>query len=204
MHRRVLEFPYWVSELAKIVIYRLLNPNPSTRLSFNELIKLSWFKKSFSQENLRSQSDNKVGSEFLDPKGFKFITRADVFYLISMSSGLNLSGLFEEEGSSKEMRFTNAMAVVEIEEKVRKAGLEFGCTVERRKGGGIRLVKGMAVAVVVEIWEVAAELWLVELRLIDGGAAKFGEEGSTQPSKNNNQFQNQISNFMIWKRRWQS
>ncbi|XP_057771434.1 CBL-interacting serine/threonine-protein kinase 7-like [Salvia miltiorrhiza] len=176
MHRRALEFPDWVSKSAKIVIYRLLDPNPSTRLSLDELIKHSWFKKSFSEENLRSQGDDKAGSgsEFLDSKGFKFMPRVNAFDLISMSSGLNLSGLFEEETSSKEMRFTSGMAVVEIEEKVRKAGLEFGYTVERGKGGGIRLVKGRAVAVVVEIWEVAAELWLVELRLIDG-AAEFGE-----------------------------
>lgn len=173
MHRRAFEFPDWVSKSAKIVIYRLLDPNPNTRLSLDELIKLSWFKKSFSQENLRLQGDEKSGSEFGDSKGFRYMARVNAFELISMSPGLDLSGLFEEETSSKEMRFTCAMQVVEIEERVVKAGEEWGYRVERGKGGGMRMVKGRAV-VVVEIWEVAAELWLVELRLVDG-AVEFGE-----------------------------
>ncbi|KAH6816374.1 CBL-interacting protein kinase 7 [Perilla frutescens var. hirtella] len=173
MHRRSFEFPDWVSKSAKIVIYRLLDPNPNTRLSLDDLIKLSWFKKSFSQENLRSHGDQEVGSEFVDAKGFRYMPQVNAFDLISMSSGLNLSGLFEEETSSKEMRFTCGMQVVEIEERVVKAGVESGYRVERGKGGGMRLVKGRAV-LVVEIWEVAAELWLVELRLVDG-AVEFGE-----------------------------
>ncbi|KAG6393366.1 hypothetical protein SASPL_147605 [Salvia splendens] len=176
MHRRAFEFPDFVSKSAKIVIYRLLDPNPNTRLGLDELIKLSWFRKSFSQENLRSQSvdENLTGSEFLNSNHFKFMPRANAFDLISMSSGLDLSGLFEEETtSSKEIRFTTGMEVAKIEEKVSKTGLEFQYRVERRKGGVMRLIKGRAV-VEVDIWGVAPELWLVELRLVDG-AAELGE-----------------------------
>ncbi|KAK6161479.1 hypothetical protein DH2020_004860 [Rehmannia glutinosa] len=173
MHRRSFEFPDWVSKSAKIVIYRLMDPNPNTRLSLEELIKLSWFKKSFSQENLSSQGEQKLGSEILKQSEFKYLPRVNAFDLISMSSGLNLSGLFEAELNSKEMRFTCDMGVVEIEKKVAKVGAGLGYRVEIGKGGGIRLVKGRVV-LLLEIWEVAIQLWLVELKLVDG-VMEFGD-----------------------------
>ncbi|KAL2229989.1 CBL-interacting serine/threonine-protein kinase 7-like [Sesamum indicum] len=166
MHRRAFEFPDWVSKSARIVIYRLMDPNPNTRLSLDELVKLSWFKKSFSQENLSSQNGQKLGSEFLEQNEFKYLPRVNAFDIISMSSGLDLSGLFETQANKKEMRFTSGVQVGEIEEKLVKVGAEFGYRIERGKGGGIRLVRGRVV-LVVEIWEVAIELWLVELKLFD-------------------------------------
>lgn len=165
MHRRSFEFPDWVSKSAKIIIHRLMDPNPNTRMSLDDLVKLSWFKKSFSQENLISLAEQKMGSE---EKELKYLTRVNAFEIISMSSGLDLSGLFEAEVNSKEMRFTSGMKVVEIEEKVVKAGEELGYRTERGKGGDIRLVKGRAI-LVVQIWEVAIDLWLVEVKLVDGG-----------------------------------
>lgn len=165
MHRRSFEFPDWVSKSAKIIIHRLMDPNPNTRMSLDDLVRLSWFKKSFSQENLISLAEQKMGSE---EKELKYLTRVNAFEIISMSSGLDLSGLFEAEVNSKEMRFTSGMKVVEIEEKVVKAGEELGYRTERGKGGDIRLVKGRAI-LVVQIWEVAIDLWLVEVKLVDGG-----------------------------------
>ncbi|KAL8485081.1 hypothetical protein ACS0TY_027396 [Phlomoides rotata] len=175
MHRRAFEFPDWVSKPAKIVIYRLMDPNPNTRLSLDDLVKLSWFKKSFSLENLRAQGDEKIGSEFLEAKDFRYLASVNAFDIISMSSGLNLSGLFESEMKSKEMRFTCGIQVVEIEERVEKAGEELGYKTERGKGGGMRLVKGR-VMLMVEILEMAKDLWLVKLKLVDhGGIQEFGE-----------------------------
>ncbi|PIN09029.1 Serine/threonine protein kinase [Handroanthus impetiginosus] len=174
MHRRAFEFPAWVSKSAKIVIYRLMDPNPETRLSLDELIKLSWFKKSFSQEYLSSQGEQKLGSDSLDQKDFKYLSRVNAFDIISLSSGLNLSGLFDSELKTKEIRFTCGMHVLEIEEKMATIGDELGYRTERGKDGGVRLVKGRVV-LSVEIREVATELWLVELKVSDGGLMEFGE-----------------------------
>ncbi|KAL6581678.1 CBL-interacting serine/threonine-protein kinase 7 [Orobanche minor] len=175
MHHRAFEIPDRVSKSAKIMIYRLMDPNPNTRLSLDEVIKLSWFKKSFSQENLRSQAEQKLGSEFLEQDESKYLPKVNAFDLISMSSGLNLSGLFEMEVNSiKEVRFTCGTQVVEeIEEKVAKAGAGLGFKIELRKRGGMRMVKGRVV-LAIQIWEMAVELWLVELKLVDG-VMEFGD-----------------------------
>ncbi|XP_022875151.1 CBL-interacting serine/threonine-protein kinase 7-like [Olea europaea var. sylvestris] len=162
IHHRVYEFPPWLSKPAKNVIFRLLDPNPKTRLSLEELIKLPWFNKSFSQESLVLHEHQ------LSDQEFKYLARINAFEIISMSSGLDLSGLFESEMKCKQMRFTSISEVEEIEETVVKIGAGLGYRIERQKGGGIGLVKGR-VFLVVEIWEVARELWLVEVKVAGGG-----------------------------------
>ncbi|CAA2958459.1 CBL-interacting serine threonine- kinase 7-like [Olea europaea subsp. europaea] len=131
-------------------------------LSLEELIKLPWFNKSFSQESLVLHEHQ------LSDQEFKYLARINAFEIISMSSGLDLSGLFESEMKCKQMRFTSISEVEEIEETVVKIGAGLGYRIERQKGGGIGLVKGR-VFLVVEIWEVARELWLVEVKVAGGG-----------------------------------
>ncbi|KZV57042.1 CBL-interacting serine/threonine-protein kinase 7-like [Dorcoceras hygrometricum] len=167
MHRREFEFPEWISKSAKSIIYKLMDPNPKTRLSLDELTNLSWFKKSISLPNLGSETERNLGPEFLEQKECKPLSKVNAFDIISMSSGLDLSGIFEAEANRKEMRFTCGMEAGEIEEKMMKIGEELGYRIQRGKGGRIGLVKGRVV-LMVEIWEVSLQLWLVELKVLDG------------------------------------
>ncbi|KAL3507767.1 hypothetical protein ACH5RR_033149 [Cinchona calisaya] len=169
MHRRVFDFPEWISKPAKSIIYRLLDPNPITRLGIEELMKLSWFKKS-SKPNFKEQE---FGSVF-GQKDSGYLSRMNAFDIISMSSGLELSGLFEMGLRRKEMRFTSGSQVGEIEERVVKVGGELGYRIERGKGGGIGLMKGCGI-LVVEIWEVAEGLWMVDFKVVEGRVMEFEE-----------------------------
>ncbi|XP_027116398.1 CBL-interacting serine/threonine-protein kinase 7 [Coffea arabica] len=170
IHRRVFDFPEWVSKPAKSIIYRLLDPNPTTRLGIEELLKHSWFKKA-----ARSFKEQEFGCVFGQrDKDGGYLSRLNAFDIISMSSGLNLSGLFEMGLSRKEMRFTSGSKVGEIEERVLKVGGELGYSVQRGKGGGIGLVKGCGI-LVVEIWEVAEGLWMVEFKVVEGRVVEFEE-----------------------------
>lgn len=162
VHLRRLRFPDWVSKSARSVINRLLDPNPSTRLSIEELMKLSWFKKS----ELKHRQLN-LG-ECLSERDCKNLVAVNAFDIISMSSGLDFSGLFESDMIKKEMKFTTRARVEEVEEKVMKIGEERGYKVDRRKGWGIGLVKGRVV-LMVEILKVAMELLLVEVKVVNGG-----------------------------------
>ncbi|MCD7467473.1 CBL-interacting serine/threonine-protein kinase 4 [Datura stramonium] len=163
IHRRQFQFPDWVSKSARSIINKLLDPNPSTRLSIEQLMKLPWFKKS----ELKQEQLNHL-SECVLENSSKNLGRVNAFDIISMSSGLDLSGLFENGTSKKEMKFTTSARIGDVEEKVMKIGEEGGYKVEREKGGGIGLVKGR-VALMVEILEVAMELLLVEVKVVNGG-----------------------------------
>lgn len=55
-------------------------------------------------------------------KESKHVERMNAFDIISMASGLDLSGLFEAWSSKKEFRFTTNVEVMEVEEKVMNMG----------------------------------------------------------------------------------
>ncbi|CAH9087842.1 unnamed protein product [Cuscuta europaea] len=166
MRSRAFQFPEWISKPSRNIIYRLLDPNPETRLSLDGLMRLPWFKKSSSQLDLREEEQ-----KFQDEQGCtKHLSMMNAFDIISMSSGLDLSGFFQVGTNKKDMRFTtNATDVGEVEEKVRKIGGEAGYRSERGKEGMIRLVKER-VTLVVEIIKVAGELWWVEMKVVNGEA----------------------------------
>ncbi|XP_059311920.1 CBL-interacting serine/threonine-protein kinase 7-like [Lycium ferocissimum] len=168
IHRREFQFPDWVSKPARRIINRLLDPNPDTRYSIEELMNTTWFKKSSSMKQ-EEQSRKKFFGEGILEKESKHMERMNAFDIISMSSGLDLSGLFEAGLNKKEMRFTTNVEVMKVEEKVMKIGKDEGYRVERRKKGGIGLVKGRVV-LLMEILEVAKELWLVEFKVVNGGS----------------------------------
>lgn len=170
INRRVFDFPEWVSKPAKSIIYRLLDPNPVTRLSIEELMKFSWFKKAKSSRNVKEQGFRNV----FDQKDCCYLSKMNAFNIISMSSGLNLSGLFEMGLKRKDLRFTSESKVGEIEERVEKVGGELGYKVEKGEGGGIGLVKG-CVLLLVEIWEMAEGLWMVEFKAVEGMVIEFEE-----------------------------
>ncbi|XP_060180482.1 CBL-interacting serine/threonine-protein kinase 7-like [Lycium barbarum] len=168
IHRREFQFPDWVSKPARRIINRLLDPNPDTRYSIEELMNTTWFKKSSSMKQ-EEQSRKKLFGEGILEKESKHMERMNAFDIISMSSGLDLSGLFEAGLNKKEMRFTTNVEVMKVEEKVMKIGKDEGYRVERRKGGGgIGLVKGRVV-LLMEILELPKELWLVEFKVVNGG-----------------------------------
>jgi len=110
----------------------------------------------------------------------------NAFEIISMSSGLDLSGLLEgkEHNLKKEKRFTSRESKVVVVEKVVEVGVKLGYEVEKREkgvdfGGGccVWLGKGRLV-MLVEVVEVAVGLIVGEVRVVDGGVLGWHMEDS--------------------------
>src|SRR5262249_34010803 len=88
--------------------------------------------------------------------------------IISMSSGLDLSGLFETS-NRKGKRFTSSASYEAIVEKMGEVGSKLGYWIEKGKGGGvIGLRKGRLVMLAV-VLEIAESLVLVEVKVTEGG-----------------------------------
>ncbi|KAL7210103.1 hypothetical protein ACSBR1_031628 [Camellia fascicularis] len=174
IRRRKFQFPNWVSKPAKYIIRQLLDPNPNSRMSIEALMGQSWFKKSL---QLDSSAQNSTHLITVPIKERKSRTTMNAFDIISISSGLDLSGLFEPASNGKrERKFTSTAAVEEVEERVVEVGGRLGYRVEREKGGAIGLVKGRTV-LLAEILEVAPELVMVVVKVVDcgGGVVEFEE-----------------------------
>lgn len=196
MHRRDFRFPSWVSKPARGLICRLLDPNPKSRLSIEDIPNDSWFKnhgmfypRSVSLGDMASLEEKKYEKIMLSKcntmsEGMDR-TRCgesmNAFELISMSSGLNLSGLFDQDNSvfRKEKRFTSRESKGVVVVKVVEAGEKLGYEVEKReKCGGsccVWLGKGRFV-LSVTVSEVAAELVVVEMKVVDGGGVGWDTE----------------------------
>ncbi|XVE65926.1 hypothetical protein DITRI_Ditri08aG0038900 [Diplodiscus trichospermus] len=110
MHRREFQFPSWISKQGKAIIWQLLDPNPDTRMSMAKLMETSWFKKS----SPTFMSSNNQQESLLRNRKLKHDMVCDgvnAFDIISLSSGLDLSGLFEggNHNRRKEKRYSTSM-----------------------------------------------------------------------------------------------
>ncbi|RDX79528.1 CBL-interacting serine/threonine-protein kinase 4, partial [Mucuna pruriens] len=166
---REYEFPAWISKPARRLIYQLLDPNPKTRIKLENVFDNAWLK---NKKTVRVDAKESVFESDLYNKccdGYKLGMNA--FDIISMSSGLDLRGLFEttsEKGRRREKRFTSDKSVEMVEAKVKEVGLNLGFRVEIGKNGAIGLGKEK-VALVVEVFEFVPHLLLVAVKAVDGG-----------------------------------
>ncbi|CAN7111723.1 unnamed protein product [Brassica rapa subsp. narinosa] len=161
IQRRDYKFPSWISKQAKSIIYQMLDPNPVTRMGIETVMKTAWFKKSLetSQFNFESEPVLEKSSSIT------------AFDLISLSSGLDLSGLFESK-KKRERRFTAKVSAVEVEEKAKAIGERLGYAVRKTKK---EVVLGSGrTAIAVEAVELAVGVVVVEVKVVDG------EEGDSR------------------------
>ncbi|XP_010440445.1 PREDICTED: CBL-interacting serine/threonine-protein kinase 4-like [Camelina sativa] len=161
IHKREYRFPSWISKPARSIIYKLLDPNPETRMSIEAVTETAWFQKS-----LEVQSNVIELDRFLE-KEAKSSDAVTAFDLISLSSGLDLSGLFERR-KRKEKRFTAKVSAEGVVEKAEMIGEKLGFRVEKKdEAKVVGLGKGRT-AVVVEVVELAEGLVIAEVKVAEG------------------------------------
>ncbi|CAN6361737.1 unnamed protein product [Urochloa humidicola] len=180
--RREYAFPEWVSPASRRLINRLLDPNPATRLAVADLVAHHpWLKRSLSVD---SQLAGMLDGAPERALAFRRAAPAvNAFDIISMSPGLDLSGLFGKRDMEK--RFMTTASPEKAMELIGSAGGKLGYVVVGKNSKGIEclpLGSGMAV-MTVEMSEVAPPLMLVELRIEvadgdgdDEGKQQFGWE----------------------------
>ncbi|KAJ6324139.1 hypothetical protein OIU76_011436 [Salix suchowensis] len=156
----------------KSIINQLLEPNPNKRMSIEALMNHPWFLKGFEIPAKSSvlELDYKKSCEFEKSA----VGGINAFDLISLSSGLDLSGLFEVK-YWRGGRFTSSETVERVAERVREVGGRLGYSVEEGKGGGaIGWGKGR-VGLVFEVLEIVEKLLVVEIKVVEGGGVEFGD-----------------------------
>ncbi|KAM0853693.1 hypothetical protein ACQ4PT_050920 [Festuca glaucescens] len=166
-HRRDYALPEWVSQPARRLVGRLLDPNPATRLTVAELSSHPWFKRSLS---LDSQLGSLLGGAPERDLLFQAPPTLNAFDIISMSPGLDLSGLFGENRRSREKRFMTTASPEQMVEQLGLSGPKLGYFMVGKKGVDRLPLGGLSglVAMSMEMSEVSPPLMLVELRLEAG------------------------------------
>ncbi|KAI5660407.1 hypothetical protein M9H77_29200 [Catharanthus roseus] len=195
MYRKVFkaeyEFPPWFSSDAKRLISKLLVADPERRISIQAIMRVPWFLKGFTRpiafsiqeptiqddqnENHKDDDDFKqvdlVKSKSAPPfyNAFEFIS--------SMSSGFDLSNLFENQRKSASL-FTSkcsaSMIMGKLESIAKKLNFKILSTKEfKLKLQGVSEGRKGKLSVTAEVFEVAPEVAVVEFSKSSGDTLEY-------------------------------
>ncbi|GLU01363.1 hypothetical protein SLE2022_186740 [Rubroshorea leprosula] len=181
IYRGDFKCPPWFCPEARRLITKLLDPNPSSRITISKIMESSWFKKSVPQ-NVRTKEESEFEAEekFSD-KTVKQPETLNAFHIISLSEGFDLSPLFEEKKKEEkpELRFATtrpASTVISTLEEVAKTG-KFSV---KKSESSVRLQgqecgrKGK-LAIAAEIFAVTPSFLVVEVKKDNGDTLEYNQ-----------------------------
>lgn len=173
-----VKFPNWLAPGAKRLLKRILDPNPNTRISTEKIMKSSWFRKGLQEEKKESVDEEAVldaeeNANANAEKEKKRCVNLNAFEIISLSTGFDLSGLFEKGEEKEEMRFTSNREASEITEKLVEIGKELKMKVRSKEQGWRVKMAAEAAVVEAEVYEIAPSYHMVVLKKSSGDTAEY-------------------------------
>ncbi|KAG9447880.1 hypothetical protein H6P81_014008 [Aristolochia fimbriata] len=190
MYRKIsrgdFKCPQWFSPELRKLVFRVLDPNPTTRITIAKLTENPWFKKGFkpvvaqAQECSLGSKDifNEVGDTMAASSSSMKPTCMNAFDIISLSAGFNLSGLFENpEHHKAQARFTSQKPASAIVSKLEEIAEMESFKVKRQDGmlklqGSKEGRKGQ-LAIDAEIYEVTPSFYMVEVSKKAGDTLEY-------------------------------
>ncbi|BFG36560.1 hypothetical protein CerSpe_228340 [Prunus speciosa] len=166
MYRKIYKgdfrFPRWTSPDLRRLISRLLDTNPETRITVDEILKDPWFGKGYEEIKFHFED-----FELKDLRDGDNDTSLNAFDLISFSSGFDISGLFSKsEISDCGERFVSAETPETIIEKVEEIAKAENVAVMEKKSWGAKLAgENGNFVVMIGIYRLTEKLVVVELNL---------------------------------------
>ncbi|KAK3139178.1 hypothetical protein QOZ80_5AG0379060 [Eleusine coracana subsp. coracana] len=185
--------PSWFSHKLKKLLYKILDPNPNTRISIQKIKESTWFRKGPSETRAvkeRTPSENAITNTTSihgtarrkknAPEDVKplTVTNLNAFEIISLSAGFDLSGLFIEKDCRKETRFTSDKSAPAIISKLEDVAKTLNLRV-RKKDNGIVKIQGRkegrngVMQFDAEIFEITPSHHLVELKQTSGDFIEY-------------------------------
>ncbi|CAN6865738.1 unnamed protein product [Brassica oleracea] len=166
MYRKIFradfEFPPWFSPESRRLVSKLLVVDPDRRISVAEIMRTPWLRENFNPPPLAFEIDDREETEPpVSPKSFNAFE-----FISSMSSGFDLSSLFQSERKVQSV-FTSRSSATEIMEKIETVTKEMDMNVKTTKDFRVK-VEGKAegrkgrLSMTAEVFEVAPEMSVVE------------------------------------------
>lgn len=171
------QFPPWFSPESKRLISKILVADPERRITIASIMNVPWFQKGLCLSTTTTENDDlefesKMTLINSTPQFFNAFE-----FISSMSSGFDLSGLFEEKKKRGSV-FTSKCSISEIVTKIEGAAKSLRFKVKKVKDFKLRLqglIEGRKgkLAVTAEIYEVAPELAVVEFSKCSGDTFEY-------------------------------
>ncbi|CAA0836216.1 CBL-interacting serine/threonine-protein kinase 10 [Striga hermonthica] len=192
MYRKIskgeFKYPNWVSSEARRLISKILDPNPSNRITISKIMENSWFRKGFHPKAAKIAADDFVTSrdvnvkevfEDEDEKGeLGKPVNLNAFEIISLSAGFDLSGMFEDRDRMKEVKFTSNQPAKIIVSKLEGLAQRLKMKVMKKNGGFVRIERVKegrtgALSIDADLFEVGRDFHLVEMRKSNGDTLEY-------------------------------
>ncbi|KAK8495551.1 hypothetical protein V6N12_066111 [Hibiscus sabdariffa] len=186
------KFPSWFSPDVTKLLSKILNPNPRSRISIAKMKTNPWFKKGLKSNSLQKTSEQDspradppvVFGPEANPAALEIKNQTDdlpklnAFDIISLSSGLDLSGLFTETKEKKEVQFTSVHSASAITSKLKDIAQQLKFKIKTEVGGLLKIEKSnkgrkAALAIDMEIFEITPSLYLVQVKKSSGDSLEY-------------------------------
>ncbi|KDP45725.1 hypothetical protein JCGZ_17332 [Jatropha curcas] len=198
MYRKIgkAEFkcPNWFPPEARRLLFKMLDPNPDSRISMAKIKESAWFKKGLNSKQKKTEAESRdvnhlersgsgpsrtsnVSSEAKQEESVK-PPILNAFDIISLSAGFDLSGLFEEKSRLKEARFTSVQPASVIISKLEDVAKHLSLKITKKDAGLLKMVglkegrKG-PLSIDAEIFEVTPNFHLVEVKQSGGDTLEY-------------------------------
>uniref|UniRef100_A0ACD5X0T8 Uncharacterized protein n=1 Tax=Avena sativa TaxID=4498 RepID=A0ACD5X0T8_AVESA len=184
--------PSWFSHKLQKLLYKILDPNPSTRASIQKIKESTWFRKGprstlavkerTPSENVTSNATAGVRPRKTAPEDVKpmTVTNLNAFEIISFSTGFDLSGLFIQEECRKEARFTSDKPASDIISKLECVAKALNLRVRKKDNGVVKMQarkegRNGVVQLDTEIFEITPSHHLIEMKQTGGDPLEYRE-----------------------------
>ncbi|KZV51930.1 CBL-interacting protein kinase 13 [Dorcoceras hygrometricum] len=184
--------PHWFPIEVRRLLSKILDPNPSTRISICRIMENAWFRKGLNSNDARTQvGDNKMPHVETDavfvpsccdtnPEKKMELARPfnlNAFDIISLSTGFDLSGLFVDDDKRDEVQFTSAKPANDIMSKLEEIACHLKLKVKKDEGS-MRLEmskegRNGTLNIDAEIYEITSSFHYVEVKKCDGDTMEY-------------------------------
>lgn len=174
--------PSWFPPEARRLLSRMLDPNPSSRISLAKIRVSSWFRRGISTSS-KSTVVDEVSTDLAsanteDKQEVASIPKLNAFDIISLYAKFDLSRLFEEPCLKKETKFTSRKTASVIISKLENIAKHLKLKVCKRDVGLLRFEgtkegKKGTLSIDVEIFEVVEAFHLVEVKKSNGDTLEY-------------------------------
>ncbi|XP_028777717.1 CBL-interacting serine/threonine-protein kinase 8 isoform X2 [Neltuma alba] len=190
--RAEFSYPAWFSVGAKSLIHRILDPNPQTRITIEQIRNDEWFKKGYVPVSLLEHEEvnlDDVNAAFDDAEDQAANQQSEnedtgplmlnAFDLIILSQGLNLASLFDrrEDSMYYQARFITqkpAKVVLSSMEVVAQSmGFKTHIRNYKMRVEGISADRTSYFSVILEIFEVAPTFLMVDIQRTSGDGSEY-------------------------------
>ncbi|KAF9616573.1 hypothetical protein IFM89_030340 [Coptis chinensis] len=181
IYRGDFKCPPWFSSDARRLVTKLLDPNPSSRITISKIMETSWFKKSLPKAVLtQEEKEFELGVDQSELK-VKQSETLNAFHIISLSEGFDLSPLFEEKKREEklELRFATtrpaSSVISKLEDLAKSVKFNVKKSESRVRLQGNESGRKGKLAIEAEIFAVTPSFLVVEVKKDGGDTLEYNQ-----------------------------